>query len=316
MLPSQKKIEKLIKELQNNQTETPNIDGKLDIALSTSGDKAYFIRHIAALANNLQESYLIIGVEDKTWIVKGLSEDSPLKNPDSTQQTMNQILANRLDPALSILYRTYKINDKLIGLVLVNGDKPPYIISVENAQYGGNKSHGKQSFVYRGIIYTRQGANSIAANRQSLILQIVSGKIDYVGVIISLTFMAAIIGGGVGVGASILPFGDPWVSTILGFIWGLLIGWILSKRVIESLGNIFEKIAKGTILKGIISPTYGALIGTLTGYNFVDTILKGKMVISHPIIMGLIIGPIATVIIVGVIVGVIYSVYYMSRKWK
>jgi predicted HTH transcriptional regulator len=173
VIPSQAEFKALLQRLREQQTESPTVDGKADLPLETEGDRAFFIRHVAALANNVEPSHLIIGVEDQTWDLIGLSADSPLRDSDLTQRRMNHILANRLDPNISVRYRTHEVSGVVLGLVAVEGTRAPYIIAIEDQQYGGDRTRGEPSYVYRGAIYVRRGANSVIANRQSEILEII-----------------------------------------------------------------------------------------------------------------------------------------------
>lgn len=174
MLLTQARFEALLQDLRTQQTESPTVDGKADLSLEIEGDRAYFIQQVAALANNVAPSYVMIGVEDKTWNPIGLREDSPLRNPDQTQRRMNQILATRLDPSLSVRYRTYKVSGVVYGLVAIEGARAPYITAIESQHYGGDRTRAAPHYVYRGAIYVRRGANSVIANRQSEVLEIVS----------------------------------------------------------------------------------------------------------------------------------------------
>lgn len=308
MFPSQNKLKTLLQELRSNQTESKNVDGKLDLILETPGDYAYFIRHISALANNRQTGYLIIGVEDKTWDIKGLTEESPLRDADNTQRKMNQILAKRLDPALNIRYRTYEVDNASVGLVLVEGDKAPYVISIEDAQYGGDKTRGKSSYIYRGVIYIRRGDNSVIANRQSEILQIVEGRVDIVGAVISLTFIAVLVGSGVGVGVSLLKFVSPSVAAIFGLAWGIVIGWIFNQRISESLGSLFKDFIAGELIRGSIGPLWGAFIGAFLSHSMVSSVLNGRARVDNPVMMGVIIGPCVAVLFVMMIMITLFIV--------
>ena len=137
MLLSPVEFEDLLRRLRDERTESETVDGKQDLPLETAGDRAFFIRHVAALANNVERSYLIIGVEDRTWKPIRLAEDSPLRDSDATQRRMNQALANRLDPHLSVRYRTYQVSGVTYGLVAIEGAKAPYVIAIENQNYGG-----------------------------------------------------------------------------------------------------------------------------------------------------------------------------------
>lgn len=174
MIPTRTEFEAMLQRLREEQTESPTIDGKEALSLQTEGDRAYFIRHVAALANNIEPSYLIIGVEDGTWNPIGLDEQSPLRNADDAQQRMNQALANRLDPNLFVRYRTYEVDGIVYGLVALQGTRAPYIVAIEDREYGGNRTQAAPSWIYRGSFYIRRGANSVIANRQSEILGIAS----------------------------------------------------------------------------------------------------------------------------------------------
>ncbi|MFX1476328.1 MAG: helix-turn-helix domain-containing protein [Promethearchaeota archaeon] len=173
MSPSQTAFENLLRRLREQQTESPFYDGKADLPLQTDGDRADFIRHVAALANNVEPSYLIIGVEDGTWEPIGLPENSPLRDSDRTQQQMNHILENRLDPNISIRYRTYEVADDVYGLVTIEGTSPPYIVAIHDREYGDPPGTQRRRYIHQGTIYFRHGANSVIAHRQSAVLEIV-----------------------------------------------------------------------------------------------------------------------------------------------
>lgn len=181
MLPTQEEFEALLRRLREEQTESPIIDGKEDLALQTEGDRAELIRHVAALSNNVERSYLIIGVEDRTWNPVGLTSTSPLRGPDETQRRLNQVLANRVDPNISVRYRTYEADGVMYGLIVIEGRSAPYIVAIEDQEYGGNRTHGAPSSIYRGAIYVRRGANSVIANRQSEVLNIISRAQQFAG---------------------------------------------------------------------------------------------------------------------------------------
>jgi hypothetical protein len=178
MLPSQTEFDALIKRLQSQKTEATEIDAKEDLPLVSDGDKAFFIHHVAALANNVLPSYLIIGIEDKSWRIKGLNSDSPLMNSDPTQNRMNQILEKRLDPQFAIRYRIYDYQGNTLGLVSVEGFRGPYLIAIDNDRYGGNRTKGEPCSIFRGAIYVRHGDSTVIANRQSRILEILNQSFE------------------------------------------------------------------------------------------------------------------------------------------
>jgi len=180
MFPTQGDFEALLQQLREEGTESPCVDGKGDLPLETAGDRAYLIRHVAAMANNVECSYLIIGVEDQTWNSVGLPAGSALLDPDETQRHLNQALENRLDPNVSVRYRTYEVNGVPHGLIMVEGTSAPYITAIPNQRYGSKRTRGGQEHIYRGAIYVRRGANSVIANRQSEVLAIVS-RVQQIG---------------------------------------------------------------------------------------------------------------------------------------
>lgn len=94
LCPPESETRKMLRRIQSGRTELSTIDCKETLDLKEVGDHASFIRHIAALANTGQRSHLLIGVEDKTWALKGIADDSSLRAIDGTQQQMNQILGS------------------------------------------------------------------------------------------------------------------------------------------------------------------------------------------------------------------------------
>lgn len=174
MTLSQADFEMLVNDIQGNKTETTYVDCKEDLSLDLEGDKASFIRDAAALANNVAESYLIIGLQDKSWTEKGIQAGSFLLDADRTQSRMNQILENKLDPQLSVRYQTINLRGNTFGVVTIRGNRAPYLIAIDDAQYGGNKTKGSPCFVNRGVVYVRHGDTTIIVNRQSRIYEIIT----------------------------------------------------------------------------------------------------------------------------------------------
>ena len=176
MFLSQIEFEDLIKRLQTQKTESATMDAKVELHLKTDGDKADFIHHVAALANNVIPSFLIIGIENKSWNIKGLDSTSPLLDSDKTQTRMNQILEHKLDPQLSIRYRTYNYEDLILGLVEVEGSRAPYLIAINDENFGGKRTKGSDCYIQRGVLYVRNGDSTTVANRQSRIHEILAQR--------------------------------------------------------------------------------------------------------------------------------------------
>jgi hypothetical protein len=318
LCPSQSEIKKMLENLQRRKTEISTIDAKLTLNLKEDGDCASFIRHIAALANTGQKGYIFIGVEDKTWIPKGIPEDSPLLMVDSTQQQMNQILATRLDPPITVVYCTYDIDGIIIGLIGVESTNPPYIISISDPKFGGAKTKGRESNIYRGIIYIRRGTDSVPANRRSEILEILNGKRDYVEIVISLVFIGMLVAIGIGVGSTLIRFGDLPTPIILGCIWGLVIGWLVNKRLADAFGR-FPDGKLGKIIKNTGGLLWGGVIGAYLSYTIVGNILNGKTKPLDPISMGLFIAPLLAILFTLPIIGfayIVYEIYIYTKKGR
>lgn len=292
---SQNKFEKILMDLQTNLVESSSIDGKATLNLKEMGDRATLIRHVSAIANTGQEGYLIIGVENKTWNPIGLPADSSLTKSDETQKQINQILAGRIDPPISISYRTYTYDNVLIGVVLIPHGNPPYILSIPDDRYGGQKSESnRESYVYKGAIYVRRGSDSVIASRQSELFAVLEGRKNLIGVIEALGLIAFVVSVGVGVGTSLIKFLDVYVPSIVGCAWGLLIGLLFSHRVSESFGR-FPKNLLSSILRSSLAPFVGMIIGAWLSYNLAGVVLSGKVKGLDPLSMGLIIAPIVLV---------------------
>ena len=288
---SQKKFKKLLRDLQTNHVESQNIDGKATLNLKELGDRATLIRHVSAIANTGQEGYLIIGVEDKTWKPVGLPADSSLVNSDETQKQINQILSGRIDPSVSVSYRTYPYENVLIGVVLILSGNPPYVISIPDDRYGGQKSDSnKESYVYKGVVYIRRGSESVMANRQSELFAILEARKNIAGAIGSLALIAFVVSIGVGVGVSLTKFPDIIVPTILGGVWGLLVGVLLSNRVTDSMGR-YPKSMLIRILRSSLSPLVGIIVGAWQTYSLERVVLSEKFQGFDPLSMGLFFSP-------------------------
>jgi hypothetical protein len=290
---SRQKLESILKDLRQGRPEFSNIDCKEMLNLSGDGNRATFIRHVAAFANAGCDSFMIIGIEDKTWASKGIDADSFYAKPDEAQQQMNQTLASRIDPPITVTYQTYKdIDCVLLGVIGISGENLPYVISILDDRFGGNKEKGEKSYIYKGAVYIRRGADSVIANKQSEVLNVVNGRRDLTGVALSLGFIAMLVSVGIGVGISTVKFSDLYGPTILGGIWGLFIGWLLHTRVRDLAGR-FPTTVFGKALQNLAGPVWGALTGVCMGFTLGNSVLGGKLSITimNPLLMGLFIAP-------------------------
>lgn len=307
---SPEKITKLLVTIRRNQAESSYVDGKETLELSTDGDKAFFIRHVAALANTGRDAYLLIGVENKTWASKGIQQGSPLLDVDKTQQTMNQTLANRLDPPFTVVYRTCFLESVTMGVVGVEGKSPPYVVSIEDRRFGGPKSKGSDSYIYRGDIYVRRVTDSVVANRQREILELLPVKRNIFDLIGSILLIGITIGAGVGIVASLVRFTRPSDASIIGFIWGLFIGGLFNKRLGEAFGR-FRSGRFEPLIKSAVGPFGGGSFGALLAYTLIENILSGKAKLSDPVSMGMIMGPFLAVLSIVIIVVPLVALYWL-----
>jgi hypothetical protein len=286
----------MLQDLRQNKSESSSVDCKETLYLKDAGDCAQFIKHVAGLANTGHNAYLLLGVEDKTWIVKGISNYPHLLDCDTTQQQMNQALATRLDPLISVGYRTYPLEGTIVGLVCVIGKNIPYIVSIADARYGGRKTDGKDFYVTQGAVHIRRGTDTIVANRQSQLVGLIRQQSDPMAVIMALVFVAVIIGAGVGVAASLVPFGDPNIAALLGFVGGAIVGWVFHGYITKGVGGLQHGWLSATV-RNAIGPLWGGVNGGMLGYIMVDSILQGRADPLHPLAMALIIGPLTAILL-------------------
>jgi len=297
LCPSISEVRKIIEKVQRGNSEFPNIDFKGTLNLKEDGDCATFIHHIAAIANTGQKGYLYIGIEDKTWKKIGIDANSPLRIVDTTQQQMNQILSRRLDPSLTVGYRLYDIDGFTIGVVGLDGKKSPYIVSLDELpRFGGGKTKGKENYIYNGVIYFRRGTDSIPVNKQSKLFEVLNGKRDYFEITMSLIFIGVLISIGVGIGASQIRFSDVYIATLLGGSLGIIVGFLLNKRLADAFGKYPIGIV-GKIIKNAGGLIWGGIMGMLLSYIVINEILLGKIKPLDPFSMGLILGPILALFI-------------------
>ena len=155
---SEAEIIKLIEEGQ----EGPTLDFKEDLPLGSDGDKAEFVKDIIALANSGERAHIIIGVEDDTWKPVGFKTSH-------TPEQLNQILKDKTDPPLRVEYVERHILHYEIGVIEIEGDNPPYIVSVPD-RYGGPLSANpqRQFFIERGTVFIRNLNKNEGARRIDL----------------------------------------------------------------------------------------------------------------------------------------------------
>jgi len=165
---SENGIIKLIKKTE----EGPSLDYKEDLPLQSDGDKAEFVKDVIALANSGEKAHIVIGVEDGTGKPVGL------KTPHTAEQ-INQILKDKCDPPISVEYVERNILGYKIGVIEINGENPPYIVSVPD-KFGGSlfANPQKRFHIERGTVFIRNYNINEGAKRADL--DKIYNKIKYV----------------------------------------------------------------------------------------------------------------------------------------
>lgn len=155
----EKKLIEIIEKLRSDQREWRTIDVKQTLTLKEEGDKAEFVKDVAAMANNFESSYIVVGLKDKTF-----SDMGRLENHYS-QGDLNQILEGKIDPPVIIDYKEFIINSNEYALIKILGSNPPYIIA-RDVVHG--RQDRKQTRIYKGMIFIRHEDITEGVSRSEL----------------------------------------------------------------------------------------------------------------------------------------------------
>lgn len=159
-------------ELVRSKEESPTLDYKQDLPLQSDGDKAEFVKDVIALANSGEIAHIIIGVEDGTGRPVGFKTHH-------TAEQMNQILKDKCDPPISVEYVERNILGYEIGVIEINGENPPYVVSVADKLGGALSANPqKQFYIERGTVFIRNYNINEGAKRADL--DKIYDKIKYV----------------------------------------------------------------------------------------------------------------------------------------
>lgn len=146
--------------------ETPKIDLKRELDLSTRPKAAEFAKDVAAIANTSGGTgYIVIGVLDRGQR-KGMTDYVPgfEGDPDLLYRQMLQALSNYVDPPPDIDYQELnhpttgrKISRK-IGVIVIHASyRRPHVIA--------RNSEG----IANGQIWVRRGSETFIASREEII---------------------------------------------------------------------------------------------------------------------------------------------------
>lgn len=149
----------LIDQLRTKGKEWETVDAKQELVLKENGDKAEFIKDIVAMANNQTPSYLVIGLVDGTFQSVGKL------NHHHIQNNINQLLAGKIDPPITVNYSEFSIGEEEYAVVEVHGQNAPYLVAQDVTH---NPSDRKRTKVYKGTIFVRHADRTEGASRTEL----------------------------------------------------------------------------------------------------------------------------------------------------
>ena len=120
--------------------------------------------------NDMENGYIIFGVEDKTFYIKGLTNDNNRKNQEQISGFLNsKQWASEEIPDVDI--KTIYINNNEIDVLIIqNKSVTPYYLLRDESKID---SHGTNKVVLRaGVIYSRVGdrntSSAECATKQSV----------------------------------------------------------------------------------------------------------------------------------------------------
>lgn len=154
-----KDLQELIKKLRSLRQEWKTVDAKRELILQENGDKAEFVKDVVAMANNGELSYLVIGLEDKTFRPIGALSHRHTKND------LNQLLADKIDPPLVVGYQEFTSSEGDYAIIEILGRNPPYIVARDLTH---NKQDRKQVRIYKGTIFVRHEDRTEGISRSEL----------------------------------------------------------------------------------------------------------------------------------------------------
>lgn len=130
-----------------------------DFKQNWHNSKVDLLKDIICMANSttidMQDGYIIFGVEDKTFKITGVSDDSNRKNQENIIGFLSsQIWAGEETPEIEV--KTICIEGKEVDVLIIrNSSVTPYYLLKD---YTKNMSSGKsKNILHAGVIYSRVG---------------------------------------------------------------------------------------------------------------------------------------------------------------
>lgn len=149
----------IIKNLRAKGREWKTVDAKQELTLTGLGEKAEFVKDVIAMANNGENSYIVIGLVDGTFADMGTLPRHYQKND------LNQMLADKIDPPIAVDYQEFTINGNEYGLMEIRGYNLPYIVARDLVP---DRTDRKQIRVYKGMIFVRHEDGTEGISRTEL----------------------------------------------------------------------------------------------------------------------------------------------------
>lgn len=130
-----------------------------DFKQSWHSNNADLLKDIICMANNttidMQDGYIIFGIEDDTFNITGVSEDSNRKNQENIIGFLSsQAWSGEEIPSVDV--KTVEISDKEVDvLIIYNSDVTPYYLLKDYSKTIDSRRN--KTIIHAGVIYSRIG---------------------------------------------------------------------------------------------------------------------------------------------------------------
>ena len=138
------------------QNEGPKLDFKEELDISCESGKKEIAKDIIAIANSQGgRGYLVIGIEDKTKVIKGIGDK------EYREESIQQLLSLRCDPPLIVRVEKVNIESKVVCVIIIfrSFQKPHQMMQT-------------------GAFYLRRGSTTDVARREEI-----ASMLQYNGII-------------------------------------------------------------------------------------------------------------------------------------
>jgi hypothetical protein len=161
--------------------EGSNLDFKREFDLESKRGKANFLVEVLGLANAPSKpSFLVIGIEDETRKVVGISEDL-------SEERIQKFLADNCRPPIDCKFKVIPYKRKRVGVLAIYGKRRPYTV---RGDLGYQDENGKQHKISDKEIFVRRGSTGDTATPEEIremALERQSNSDDIAGILDELT---------------------------------------------------------------------------------------------------------------------------------